>query len=222
MKHYVVLDFEMCRVSKGARCKAYHLANEIIQWGAVLLDGNYNIIDEFNSYLKPEYGKLDSYISSFTGITWNEIMDAPTFAEVAERFAAWIPEGDVEMVSWSDNDQHQLAGELSSKGVENTRLEQLLEHWIDSQAIYAQKVNNERCYSLEEALFACDIPSRGRAHDGLDDAYNTGLLFAKMMTESELKLNKLYLDAKIEEPEHLSSCLGDILAGLNFAECAAV
>lgn len=222
MKHYVVLDFEMCKVSKGARCKAYHRANEIIQWGAVLLDEDYNIIDEFNSYVKPEYGKLDSFISSFTGITWNEIMDAPLFAEVAERFSAWIPEGDVEIVSWSDNDQHQLAGELRSKGVDDARLEQLLECWIDSQVIYAQKVDNARCYSLEEALLACDIPSRGRAHDGLDDAYNTGLLFAKMMTEPVLKLNQYYLNSKTEESEHLSCCLGDLLTGFNFAECAAV
>lgn len=222
MKHYVVLDFEMCKVSKGARCKEYRMANEIIQWGAVLLDENYDIIDEFNSYVKPEYGRLDKYITSLTGITWNEIADAPSFAEVSERFSEWIPEGDVEIVSWSDHDQHQLSGELRSKRVANVRLEQLLDSWIDSQVMYAQKLDNKKCYSLEEALLACDISIRGRLHNGIDDAYNTGLLFAKMMTEPVLKLNQIYLNAKKEETEHLSCCLGDLLAGLNFAELAAV
>ena len=61
MKHYVVLDFEMCKVSKGARCKAYHRANEIIQWGAVLLDENYNIIDEKKNIVEKSLEKRCEY-----------------------------------------------------------------------------------------------------------------------------------------------------------------
>lgn len=219
MKHYVVLDFEMCKVPRGARRKQYNRANEIIEFGAVLLDEGYQIVDEFKSYVKPQYGKLDAFISSFTGITSEQIADAPSFAEVVESFVAWIPEGEIQIVSWSDNDKYQLYKEMKYKNVENERLESFEESWIDSQVIYADKVNNKRCYSLEEALLACDIFSVGRAHDGLVDAYNTGKLFAKLMTEPELILNPIYMKAKEEKTEHLTCALGELFAGFNFADC---
>ena len=221
MKHYVVLDFEMCKVPRGARCKEYHRANEIIQLGAVLMDEEFNIVDEFNYYVKPQYGSLDSFISTLTGITKEMIIGAESLEIVLDKFAEWIPGGEVEFVAWSENDQYQLYGEIQSKGIQNSRLNELSENWIDSQKIYAEKVDNERCYSLSEALLACDIDTKGRAHDGLDDAYNTGLLFAKLMTEKELVLNKLYMEAKKEETNHLSCTLGDLLAGLNLKECIA-
>ena len=218
MKNYVVLDFEMCKVPKGARCSEYHKANEIIQIGAVLLDEEYKMIGEFNKYIKPKYGKLDSFISSFTGIKWDALSEASSLEEVLKEFSEWIPESEVWMVAWSDSDQNQLYGEMTAKNVHNQRLEELSDFWIDSQKIYSEKVDNSRNYSLSEALVACDIDTKGRAHDGLSDAYNTGLLFAKLMTETELKLNSFYMEAKKEETSHLSCSLGDLLAGFNFGE----
>ena len=185
MKHYVVLDLEMCKVPKGARSKEYRRANEIIQIGAVLLDESYQIVGEFNSFVKPEYGRLDFYISQLTGISKDQLDRALVFEEAILGFVEWIPEGEVVMVSWSDNDSRQIAGEMKSKNVQNARLEELLQNWIDSQVIYAEKVHNDRCYSLQEALFACDIDTAGRMHDGFSDAFNTALLFKKLMTEDE-------------------------------------
>ena len=74
-----------------------------------------------------------------------------------------------------------------------------------------------RQYSLEEALIATDICTEGRAHNGMVDAYNTALLYAKMQNEDELVLNEYYGKAHSnEEPEHLSFGLGDVLAAAGF------
>jgi len=216
MKHTVVLDFEMCMSSNKTRNKSYNKNHEIIQWAAVLLDEKYDIIDEFNSYVKPEYGKLDNFISSLTGITWEDISKAPDFNTVANNFVNWVPLDDVDIVSWSDSDLNQLKNEMNAKEYENQRLSELMNHWVDAQVIFSQKINNMRNYSLEEAIIACDIDCRGRAHNGLDDAYNTALLYKKLMTESVLKFNKLYEDAKTKEQQHLSCSLGELLAGFNF------
>lgn len=221
MHHYVILDLEMCRVQKGARGKRYNRANETIQIGAALMNENYEIIDTFNSFVKPEFGKLDTYITSFTGITWEQVNKAQSFEEVLDKFVEWIPTGEVEMVSWSDNDRYQIEGEMLAKGIINERMSELLLHWIDSQVTYAEKVHNQRCYSLEEALIACDIQTVGRMHDGADDAYNTALLFKKLMTEDELTLNTFYASAKSDERDTLSSSIGDLFAGLNWEELAA-
>lgn len=222
MKHYVVLDFEMCEVSKGLRNRSYNRAHEIIQLGAVLLNEEYDIIGEFNRFVKPQYGKLDSFIRRLTGITWEDIINAPMLEQVINDFTEWIPEGEVELVAWSDNDKNQLYGEIALKGIINKRIDDLRYCWIDSQKIYSERINNMRCFSLEEALIACDIKAIGRAHDGLSDAYNTGLLFKKLMTEEELEFNKIYVESKSEEIIHLTSSLGDLFAGLGFAECVAV
>lgn len=215
MKQYVVLDLEMCKVPKEARGKHYNRANETIQIGAVLLNEKYQVIDNFNTYVKPEYGRLDSFIRSFTGISWENLKNAPLFTEAMNSFIQWIPEGDVDLVSWSDNDKFQLAGEMKYKGLIDERMENLFTHWIDSQVLYAEKIQNERCYSLEEALIICDISTVGQAHDGYFDAYNTAMLFKKLMTETELVLNNIFIDAKSGESKHLTCSLGDLFAGID-------
>ncbi len=52
---YAVIDLEMCKVPEYMRA-TNKLKCETIQFGAVLLDENYEIVDHFNTYVNPEYG----------------------------------------------------------------------------------------------------------------------------------------------------------------------
>lgn len=72
-------------------------------------------------------------------------------------------------------------------------------------------------WSLEEALIAADIIQNGKAHDGLDDAYNTALLFVKMEKNPDFELNKMYSYAKEETTRELSYTLGDLFKGMMVA-----
>lgn len=220
MSYHVVVDLEMCKVPRGCRTKDFKWADETIQIGAVLLDDDYQMIDKFDSYVCPEFGKIDSFIKKFTGITEKDVLHAPKMQEALWAFTEWIPEGDVEMVSWSDSDQKQFMHEMIGKTIGNVRMTELLANWNDCQVTFSEKMDSDRKYSLGEALIAADIEQQGQAHNGYYDAYNTALLFAKMETEEEFKLNKLYEEAKSEECSHLSSCLGDLLKGFDFALCA--
>lgn len=219
MSYHVVLDLEMCRVPRGCRTAEYRWANETIQIGAVLLDDDYNIIDRFDSYVKPEYGKLDGYIKDFTGITEKDIASAPKMEDALKMFSDWIPDGVVEMVSWSDSDQKQLLHELWGKGICNERMAELLDAWNDCQITFSEIMNSERRYALSEALIAADILQEGEAHNGYCDAYNTALLFAKMRTEKVFKMNRIFEEARSEECNHLSCNLGDLLKNFDFALC---
>ena len=84
---YVVLDLEMCGVPKARRRKEYHWATEIIEIGAVLLDENYDVIDSYKSYVKPDIGIIDTNIEMLTGIRKNMVQNAPGIRKVLENFA---------------------------------------------------------------------------------------------------------------------------------------
>ena len=60
------------------------------------------------------------------------------------------------------------------------------------------------------------------AHDGLVDAYNTALLFAKMERETELILNPYYRNVLLgsEEEERCCSTLGSLFAGIDMSALA--
>ncbi len=218
MSYYVVVDLEMCRVSKTQR-KQYRYKHEIIQIGAALMDSDLNILRTFSEYVKPEYGYLDSFISKLTGITAKDLEKARNIKDVLDRFMKWLPQDDVIIpVSWSNSDELQFRFELSEKKIPiGDRFDQMLFNWIDCQPQFSRKMRMRKQYSLEEALIATDICTDGRAHNGMVDAYNTALLYAKMQNEEELVLNEYYRKAHCnEEPEHLSFGLGEVLAAAGF------
>lgn len=70
-------------------------------------------------------------------------------------------------------------------------------------------MHSTRQYRLEEALIASDINTKGNAHDGAADAYNTALLFAKIKTESKFALNPYYEFVMNQEETEFGTSLGD-------------
>ncbi len=216
MSRYVVVDLEMCRVSNDMR-KKFNVKQEIIQIGAVLLDEEYKVIDKFSSYVKPYFGKIDPFIQKLTGISNDNIKNASDIQTVLGKFFRWLP-CDAVPVSWSNSDRKQLLSETFEKNLVIPDLEDVVEVWTDCQKEFGEKLDSRKCYSLEEALVATDIITEGQAHDGLIDAYNTALLFSKIRTEEEFKLNPYYETAHNDsEAEALTFSMGDLLSGLNLA-----
>ncbi|WP_026527797.1 3'-5' exonuclease [Butyrivibrio sp. VCD2006] len=214
---YAVIDLEMCMVPKAYRKIGYNYRQETIQIGAVLLDEDYEIIDEFNTYVKPEFGYIDSFIENLTGISQRDVENAPCFEDALESFLDWLPADDVRCVSWSNSDPKQIIRETFEKGIEDDRLEIIFANWIDCQKTFGRKMDRRMAYSLEEALFISNIAPDGRAHDGLVDAANTAVLFTKLETDPDYRLNELYETARKEDVDHLSFCMGDLFAGLALA-----
>ena len=214
MCNYAVVDLEMCRVPYGSRKGKYRWANETIQIGAVLLNEALEIVNEFVTFVSPEYGFIDTYINKLTGISRNDVSTAPTMEAALKAFVNWMP-NDTKVVSWSNNDELQIRHEVESKGIVIERLDEILATWIDCQKTFAEKMHNQRCYRLSEALVAADIDYEEGAHDGLVDAYNTALLFAKMEREEEFTLNKYYQRAVSEVTEDTGFTLGNLFAGLD-------
>ena len=177
--NYLVIDLEMCKVPKNYRGKNYKYASEIIQVGAVLLDEEYKEIGTLCQYVHPEFGILDYFITNLTGIEKGQIKNAPKLKDALIHMADWLGEREYKVFAWSKSDYWQLDHEIKSKKLNDEKLDELMnpERWVDYQEIFGKKYNFEQAVGLQEALMLCDIEPDGRMHDGLDDAWNTCLLY---------------------------------------------
>jgi len=215
MSSYVVMDMEMCSVPRENRTDAYWWKNEIIQIGAVLMDNSYTVVDEFKTFVRPEYGVIDTFIENLTGITQSDVANAPCAAEALLNFTAWLPT-DAIVISWSENDPIQIERELHAKEIDLPELDHYLDEWLDCQAMFGKRMNSDRNYKLSEALNIAQISFENGEHDALVDARNTAMLFAKLETEDELQLAPAYVAAEAVYSVHTP--FAKLLAGF---QCAA-
>lgn len=187
MCKYVIVGLEMCNVPA---VKSADISNEIIQIGAVLLNEKNKACDTFMTYVKPELGMLDSFITNLTGITDEDIADAPELSKALNSFVKWLPK-ETKLVSWSKNDEKQLRRETQIKNIHICGLEELLDEWVDCQKTFDKIMYSSKNYGLVDALNVSSIEYDENIHDTLVDAKNTALLFEKMEREkdTEFKLN---------------------------------
>ena len=208
----IVIDLEMCKVPKMYRSKQYPCATEIIQIGAVMMDEDNEIVDKFSSYVKPEYGIVDNFIKSLTGIKGTDVKTALPIDVVVRELLLWVDSTDVCFYSWSDNDYYQLKRELQAKGFESDEFMTLLnlENWVDYQQIFENRFHFGRSLSLKDALFYLELDPEGRMHDGLADSYNT----ARIIVEMERNPERLFLMDRVLKSEQENVQIGTSLGGL--------
>lgn len=212
MKQYLVLDLEMCMVKGGEIKKMKGMRHEIIQIGAVMLNASHHITDEFVTYVKPEYGKLDYFISKLTGIEERDLETAPTLRGALVKFVDWIGNRDVTILSWSDSDYHQMKDEMRVKKIKYHGIEQLLENWVDFQRSFDRMLGLERQYALKEAMEIGKLRPLGRMHDGLCDAYNTARLFAKIHRQAVFQLELVPIIECVQEDTRLKYSLEELFS----------
>lgn len=217
-KQYIVIDLEFAKVSRSMK-KTYGSGSEIIQIGAVLVDEEYTIIDKFQTFVAPVFGKLTSTIANLTGISKADLADAPDICTALKDFSAWIPDnGDIEFVSWSDNDQKQLNHELAFNNIEDPKLDH---PWRDCQVLFGDFMGEpERKYGLQYVLCITDLDGFDEnEHNALSDAYNTALLFAGLKSKT-LQFSKYFRnDHESDEKTACSCTLGDLFSEM-LAGCA--
>ena len=97
----VILDLEW----NGSYSKrVHHYVNEIIEYGAVKVDEDFNVLDEFSILVKPEIGKkLSSHIAELTHISNDELFNnGISFIEASERFGEFSK--DCPILTWGTSD----------------------------------------------------------------------------------------------------------------------
>jgi len=203
MPTYIIFDLEFMVVRKP-----HHLA-DIIEIGAVKMtehEGAPVITDKFHSYVKPsrQY-KLTPDTTPFTGITQEQVNQAPSYPEVLETFLEWIGEDPYYLCAWGPDDKYQL--------IQHCRYHHLPLDWLqnynDIQLAFTRLHHSDhrQRFGLKRALEHLQLPFDGEPHHAADDAWNTAKIFASIFSKIELVTNnaaeeKLYVSEVVYSTGH--------------------
>lgn len=184
----IFIDLEFCGIGKQNEEVRKITPFEIIEIGAVKLNENNEIVDEYDSYIHPLYGSIEKEISELTHITNEDVAQARPFVEVMAEFLDWIGEEETTVYSWSMSDHSQLEKECRLKSCYNHRVENLLMHWIDFQKVFGSLIGIEQSIALDKALTGAGLKFDGMQHRANSDAINTAKLY--LLTQDGEKFEK--------------------------------
>lgn len=168
---------------------------EIIQIGAIKLDGEFNTVGTFNRYVRPTfYTKINPFVTELTGISTEQLLIEEPFPEIYKSYTQFINETDSIFCIWGMTDitqlfknveEHQLNEGLLPKRVIN------LQSHVSMQLNLAQK----KLMRLQHAVEALNIPITYPFHNALYDAYYTAEIFKKIYNSS--------IQPKRYDPSHI-------------------
>ena len=212
----IVLDLEFCRVDEEQKEMKKLSKFETIQFGAVKLDSNNEIIGRYESFVKPRYSHIDEKVSKLTHITDKTVQDAPDFIDIINGFLDWA--GDtVTIMSWSMEDLKQLRKESIQKNFSDARLDAMFENWVDLQKSFGEAVGIEQQVSLSNAVKGIGREFSGTEHSAIDDAENTAYIYQEMQAANFKEKYKDLLDLFKPSEEltfSIGSLFGDIMKQL--------
>ena len=168
--NYIVMDLEWNQSSTRYRAErnGILLTGEIIEIGAVRVDENMEILEQYCEIVKPEcYQKMNRNVTELTDITNEMIAEGRPFKEVIAEFLAWC--GEDPFLTWSENDIIMIEDNMLFHGMEINGLPKC----YDMQLLFDDQITQEdRSFALSYAMWKFDIKPQ-RSHDALNDAINT-------------------------------------------------
>ncbi len=181
--YYIVFDLELNQDFSSSQNKYANRASapfEIIQIGAVKLDGEFNTVNTFNRYVKPAfYEKINPFITGLTGITTEQLQTEETFPEVYRHFKEFTGGTGSVFCVWGSSDVKVLFGNAGIHGLSTGFLSK---KYINIQP-YASLYFNfpvKNLLRLEHAVQALNIPIDYTFHNAFHDAYYTAEIFKKI------------------------------------------
>jgi len=166
---YVVVDLEATCWEDSSWRRRKQM--EIIEIGAVRLDENLEILDEFESFVRPVVNRrLSGFCTELTTIRQADVDAADLFPAVFERFVAWIGDSEHRLCSWGAYDLNQFRMDCRRFGV-------VLPAWFEAGHVNIKKEFTrwkrvKRC-GMVKALAHLGLPLECSHHRGIDDARNT-------------------------------------------------
>ena len=191
--NYIVVDLEwnqaMSSKSSVFNKLPIHLGGEIIEIGAVKLNADMSLGEEFTVDVKPLYFKRMHYkVKKITGFDKERLSHGIPFPDALESFRAWCGE-DATFFTWGNDDRRILEQNIIIHDLDWD----WIDGWVNLQLIYnIQTGGDKNQKSLASAMEHFGIEQTRVAHDALGDAYNTALVCTHLdMTEGL----RLYPDA---------------------------
>jgi 3'-5' exoribonuclease 1 len=143
---------------------------EIIEIGAVRLDGELHIADEIDLFVRPVVEpRLSGLCTELTTITQADVDGADPFSMVFPSFLEWIGDGEHRLCTWGAYDVGQFRLDCRRHGL-------AFPEWFETEHLnlkteFAAWQGVRRC-GMAKALAHLGIPLEGIHHRGIDDARN--------------------------------------------------
>ena len=179
---YIVLDLEWNQSASGKEDSVEHLPFEIIEIGAVKLDGDagFDQKGEFRRLIRPQvYRQLHYKILEVTHMDVGELKSkGRTFKQVIREFLDWCGT-DYCFCTWGSMDLTELQRNMDYFGVPIPFARPLL--YYDVQKLYCLEYGDgKNKLSLDQAVKEQGIDQERPFHRALDDAFYTGRVLAAM------------------------------------------
>lgn len=182
MKTYIVLDLEWNQSPDGKIGTVKAIPFEIIEIGAVKLDKNFNIIDEFRKIVKPVvYKKMHFKVHEVVQVGIEELRKlGEAFPLVANAFLSWcFKENETPIFcTWGSMDLTEFQRNLNYYKIKNVFPLPLL--YYDIQKLYnivhdISDISTNKM-PLDKVCEALSIDISRPFHHALDDAYYTAMV----------------------------------------------
>lgn len=196
-EHYIVFDLEWNQCPFGKERENRKLPFEIIEIGAVKLNKNKEVIDEFHRIIRPMvYKKLHFRTKEIIGMDIQTLENGGFFYKVIKDFLLWCGE-DAVYSTWGSMDLMELQRNMKYYG-----LLELLEgpiHFFDVQKLFSIAFEDGKSRkSLEYGIDHLDIKKERDFHRALSDAYYTADVLG--LIDDEI-INKNYSIDSYQNPK---------------------
>lgn len=167
--NYIVLDLEW---NQAYETESNDLVPfEIIEIGAVKLNSQMELVDEFQEFVKPLlYPRLHFKVKEMLGYKESYLRRGRPFHIVCREFLKWCGE-DYRFVTWGELDLEQLQRNMEYYGLR--KLPKPLAYY-NLQRIYGKIFKESAACSLEHAVDQMKISKEYPFHRAVNDAHYTG------------------------------------------------
>ena len=169
--NYIILDLEW---NDAYFKKINGFMNEIVEIGAIKLNENFEIVDEFSVIVKSAITKrLSTRFKNLTGMTNEQMQAGELFADALKLYKEWVGEESLTF-TWSDSDLYTLYNNCQyfTDSAQNAAIGK----YVDLQKFFQHKlylsgVEQKNQISLSNAAALLEINvDQNNLHHALDDS----------------------------------------------------
>lgn len=191
---YIVLDLEWNQSGDGKENEVPGFPFEIIEIGAIKLNSEKEMIDEFTQLIKPQvYHQMNHITKKLIHLQIEELVNGNLFPDALRDFLEWC-KSDYIFCTWGPLDLSEL-----QRNMEYYHLNQLSNgplKFYDVQKLFSIAFEDKKVRrALEYAVDFLDIKKDIPFHRAFSDAYYTAKVFAKI--NDPLVMEKVSYDVYI-------------------------
>lgn len=187
--HYIVFDLEFnqdpdslidLRLKPDTCDKKSRYPFEIIQFGAVKLDADFNAVGTFSRLVKPSiYSSVSTFVTELTGITTDSLKSQQTFSQVYKDFLEFVDEPETVLCIWGMTDMKEIFRNVNYHKLDENLLPK---RYINIQPHTSVHLGQPRKkpLGLGYCVESLGIEKSYPFHDALNDALYTAEVFKKV------------------------------------------